>query len=98
MTRAIAYRLQEGVGLAASRQRTGRSSGRFGFSWRAAVSLRKPSFWLLVFLGFPWILSSESRLIKGLRGKTCEKFLLAPFPGAKTAGTERRPCGRVGCS
>jgi hypothetical protein len=41
----------EGVGLAASRQRTGRSSGRFGFSWRTAVSLRKPRFWLLVFLG-----------------------------------------------
>jgi hypothetical protein len=31
---------------------------------------RKP---LLDFLGFPWILSSESRLIKGLRGTSVSK-------------------------
>jgi hypothetical protein len=31
----------------------------------------------LDFLGFPWILSSETRLINGLRGKTAEAFFLA---------------------
>jgi hypothetical protein len=29
------------------------------------------------FLGFPWILSSESRLINGLRGMKREQFLSA---------------------
>jgi hypothetical protein len=31
----------------------------------------------LDFLGFPWILSSESRLINGLRGMKREQFLSA---------------------
>jgi hypothetical protein len=34
----------------------------------------------LDFLGFPWILSSESSLINGLRGINRENFFLAVFP------------------
>ena len=41
-------------------------------------------FWLLDFLGFSWILSSETSLINGLRGIFARKFFLAVFP------TERR--------
>ena len=41
----------------------------FGFSWRMAVSLRRPA---VMRVGFPWILSSESRLINGLRGSERE--------------------------
>jgi len=41
----------------------------------------------LDFLGFPWILSSESRLIKGLRWIFAEKFFLAAFsPGSSHRG------------
>jgi hypothetical protein len=40
----------------------------FGFSWLVAVLLRAFRFCGLDFLGFPWILSSESRLFNGLRG------------------------------
>jgi hypothetical protein len=34
----------------------------------------------LDFLGFPWILSSESRLFNGLRGWKRGNFFLALFP------------------
>jgi hypothetical protein len=37
-------------------------------------------FWLLDFLGFPWILSSETRLINGLRGVNRAKVFLVLFP------------------
>jgi hypothetical protein len=43
----------------------------------------------LDFLGFPWILSSESSLFNGLRGLKRGKFFLALFPGV-----ERRDNGR----
>jgi hypothetical protein len=43
------------------------------------------------FLGFPWILSSESRLINGLRGIYRGSFFLSPVL-AKEAGTGS--CGR----
>jgi hypothetical protein len=33
----------------------------------------------LDFLGFPWILSSESRLFNGLRGIKRERFFLGAF-------------------
>ena len=46
---------------------------RFGFSWLLAVSLRKPP---IMRVGFPWISSSESRLINGLRGINRSKFFL----------------------
>jgi hypothetical protein len=43
------------------------SSVRLAFLGRSAVSLQRLPFWLLDFFGFLWILSSESRLINGLR-------------------------------
>jgi hypothetical protein len=36
--------------------------------------------------GFPWILSSESRLINGLRGIFAEKFFLALYPRRSRRG------------
>jgi hypothetical protein len=35
-------------------------------------------------LGFPWILSTESRLIKGLRGKSADYFSRRPSPPRET--------------
>ena len=52
--------------------------GRFGFSWRLAFCLRKLRLLGLDFLGFPWILSSETRLINELREFFRENFFLAP--------------------
>jgi hypothetical protein len=37
----------------------------------------------LDFLGFPWILSSESKLFNGLRGFFAGRKFLAPFPGVE---------------
>jgi hypothetical protein len=45
----------------------------------------------LNFLGFPWILSSESRLIKGLRGKTRESFSRRFLPQRRSETTDRAP-------
>ena len=50
----------------------------FGFSWGVPIWLRNPSFWGLEKLGFPWIPSSESGLINGLRGIFREKFFVTP--------------------
>jgi hypothetical protein len=52
-----------------------------------------PRFRGLDFLGFPWILSSESRLINGLHGIFVEKFFVALFApwGVEAAEEGRRP-------
>jgi hypothetical protein len=42
---------------------------------------------LLDFLGFPWILSSESRLFNVLRGQKRRNFFSALFRGLSRAGT-----------
>ena len=47
-----------------------------------------PRFWVLDFLGFPWILSSESSLFNGLRGKTAENIFGAPALASRSARTE----------
>jgi hypothetical protein len=44
-----------------------------------------PNSRLLDFLGFPWILSSESRLINGLRGIKRGNFFVAAFSALKAA-------------
>jgi hypothetical protein len=51
----------------------------------------------LDFLGFPWILSRETRLINDLYGKTAEKFFSPLFPKMRVFGTELRHdrCGIV---
>jgi hypothetical protein len=46
--------------------------------WR--FRFENPSFQVLDFLGFPWILSSESSLINGLRWIFAEKFFAALSP------------------
>jgi hypothetical protein len=43
------------------------------------------------FLGFPWILSSETRLINGLRGNNGGNFFLGPSPLAPAAPERERP-------
>src|ERR1700722_3986601 len=57
----------------------------FGFSWPLAVS--RPTAPILG-VGFPWILSCETILINGLRGKSEQKFFLALLPWRS-----RRPTG-----
>jgi hypothetical protein len=64
-----------------------RSSTRFGFSWPVAVSLRKLSIMGLDFLGFPWILSSELRLINELRRIFRKNIFLPPSYRRRTPGT-----------
>jgi hypothetical protein len=51
-----------------------------GFLGRWPFRCEAPRFWGLDFLGFPWILSSESRLINGLRGNNGGNFFLGPSP------------------
>jgi hypothetical protein len=71
----------------------------FGFSWLVAVSLRRPP---IMRVGFPWISSSESRLINGLRGIKREQFLSAlSVPLAAPKGGWARgslPAERQNCS
>jgi hypothetical protein len=60
---------------------------RFGFSWTVAILPRKARKQGLVFLGFPWILSSGSRLFNRLRGTLCEKNFARPFALRQRGGT-----------
>jgi hypothetical protein len=62
----------------------------FGFSWTGRLHPRKPQLQLLDSLGFPWILSSESRLINGLRGISREIFFAALL-SRRAAGTGDAP-------
>ncbi|HEY5207278.1 MAG TPA: hypothetical protein VIJ63_22160, partial [Roseiarcus sp.] len=57
-----------------------RSGLDLGFLGASPFRCKNPRFWLLDFLGFPWILSSESRLINGLRGVNGEEKFRAGFP------------------
>jgi hypothetical protein len=45
-----------------------------------------PCFLVLDFLGFPWNLSSETRLINGLWGIFAEKFFLAVYARGSHGG------------
>jgi hypothetical protein len=50
-------------------------------------------------LGFPWILSSESRLFNGLHGFSWEEFFSFPFPpGSEITGIGDKvlACGSAG--
>jgi hypothetical protein len=71
-----------------------RSTG-LGFLGAGRFAAKTPDYvgWIsLDFLGFPWILSSESRLFNGLRGIKRGSFFFAPFarwedgPGRWRAG------------
>ncbi len=72
---------------------TGRS-GRFGLSWRLTLWSRKPRFWGLEKLGFPWILSSETSLFNGLRGIFAEKNFSRPL--ARRGGSGGMGAGGLG--
>jgi hypothetical protein len=63
--------------------------GRFGFSWFRPFRCEKPRFRLLDFLGIPWILSSEMRLINGLRGIFSGKFFASPHPRGSAGPGDR---------
>jgi hypothetical protein len=65
---------------------------RLGFLGAWLFCCKIPRQCLLDFLGFPWILSSESRLFDGLRGVKARKFFHAVFFVA-LAGWNARPCG-----
>jgi hypothetical protein len=69
----------------------GRLLDRFGFSWTIAVLPRTARKQGLDFLGFPWILSFESRLFNGLR-RICggRKFLALFCRWGGGAGTGSR--------
>jgi hypothetical protein len=57
--------------------------------WR--FCFENPRFQGLDFLGFPWILSSESRLINGLHGIFAEKFFSTLFSWRARVGTGDAP-------
>ena len=73
MLTASALRLA-GAGLPPLGSEFAWSVDPFGFSRRIAVSLGKLVSDLLDWLGFPWILSSESRLFSGLHEINQRKF------------------------
>ena len=54
-----------------------------------------PNLWLLDSLGFPWILSSESRLINGLRGINRAKFFRRRFFRRRERRNGRRGRGHA---
>jgi hypothetical protein len=58
-----------------------------GFLGRWLFDRETPRFGGLEKLGFPWILSFESRLINGLRGIFREKNFARPFARGGRAGT-----------
>jgi len=70
--------------------RAARPGGRFGFSWPAPFRCQDKVYGLLDFLGFPWILSSETRLINGLRAILAAREFRAAFP-ARARRAERAP-------
>ena len=53
---------------------------RLGFLGDRPFRYGNHLFGLLDFLGFPWILSSESSLFNGLRGIFAGPFFIAVFP------------------
>src|SRR6202050_1423257 len=67
----------------------------FGFSWPRPFRRKDLDSWLLDFLGFPWILSSESRLINGLPGTKRAKGFLGASSVARGAGRRARGRGHA---
>ena len=57
------------------------------------IRCETPQFWLLDFLGFPWILSSETRLFKGLHGIFLRKKIFVG-PRVSARSDARLPTGR----
>jgi hypothetical protein len=69
-----------------------------GFLGPRPFPYESPRLWVLDCLGFPWILSSESRLFNGLRDQKRGSFFLGAFPrrlkgertGARNLGRRKR--------
>src|SRR5580698_10944061 len=77
------------------------SSTRFGFSWNVPFRCENPGFWGLYFLGFPWILSPETRLINRLRDIFAQQFFVAlspPRTSRRNGGPTIRYTTRTDCS
>jgi hypothetical protein len=72
--------------------RAARLLDRFGFSWTIAVVPRTARKQGLDFLGFPWILSFESRLFNGLRGIKRGKYFHALLEAFKAVGDADLQC------
>jgi len=62
---------------------------RLGFLDPFSFAHEDPRSRLLDFLGFPWILSSESRFINELHGILAEKSFASPFPCATRRSSTR---------
>jgi hypothetical protein len=65
----------------------------FGLSWSLLFRCENLDSRALDSLGFPWILSSESRLFSGLREIFVREFLLSLFPVSRIAETGARGRG-----
>jgi hypothetical protein len=65
----------------------------FGLSWPLLFRCENLDSRVLDSLGFPWILSSESRLFSGLHEIFVRKSLLSLFPGSRIAETGARGRG-----
>jgi hypothetical protein len=63
-----------------------------GFLGPSPFPCENPRSDVLDFLGFPWILSSETRLINGLRGIKRGNFFRSAYPGVEPRRT--RVCGQ----
>jgi hypothetical protein len=74
----------DGVGLAPAGDGPDAHTVDLGFLGPSPFRCEDPRLWAFDFLGFPWILSSESRLINGLRGVKRGNFLTHAFPGVET--------------
>jgi hypothetical protein len=79
-----------GAGLAPSRlQAAAVRPIRLDFLGACPFCCKNLRFWVLDFLGFPWILSSESSLFNGLRGIKREKYFSGvslALRGSRTGG------------
>jgi hypothetical protein len=80
-----------GFSLLPSRQRT-RDTG-LDFLGASPFGCESPAFELLDSFGFPWILSSESRLFNGLREINAEIFSGAFAAGVDVVTTGSRDLG-----
>ena len=83
--RPFGVRGRLGPGERIERPRCVEKRARFGFSWAAAISRRKPPFRGLEKLGFPWILSCEMSLFNGLRRILAEKNFSRPLAPLRAA-------------
>jgi hypothetical protein len=68
---------------------------RLGFLGPRLFRFENPDFRGCISLGFPWILSSESRLINGLRWIFAEKFFVAFLPLGAFEAMERKAAGEA---